>query len=239
MSKARTTQRRGRTITACLVASLVGMPAHAKLISDTYRVTVNGTTWAQPLVFHHVSWNDINAQCPSGVCASGGPIGLDMTGWTWAGPTDVSALFNFYLSNAGVVGSDLLNAADVDDSYTVQTSGVRADWFSAFNDDFFPTYRDHLDSTYIWGWVADVIGQRYGMQSTIYTLPISDFINVAEASSDWSAKPDTHHPFNGAWFYCTNDCPSSEPVPAPPVLILIAIAIVGLGMSRRKRVVPA
>lgn len=59
-------------------------------------VTVDGKEWAQVDSFANLSWNDINAVCPEGVC-SGVLNGYDMTGWTWASFDDVSALFNHYI----------------------------------------------------------------------------------------------------------------------------------------------
>ena len=46
-------------------------------------VTVDDKEWAQVDQFTNLSWNDINAVCPAGVC-SGVLNGYDMTGWTWA-----------------------------------------------------------------------------------------------------------------------------------------------------------
>lgn len=62
-------------------------------ITDT--VTANGREWAQVDLFTNLSWNEINAVCPAGVCA-GMLKGYDMTGWTWASLGDVVALFNSY-----------------------------------------------------------------------------------------------------------------------------------------------
>ncbi len=59
-------------------------------------ITVNGIEWIQPALFTNLSWNDINAICPEGVCA-GVLNGYDMTGWMWATIEDVNALFNHYI----------------------------------------------------------------------------------------------------------------------------------------------
>jgi hypothetical protein len=67
-------------------------------------VTVDDKEWAQVDLFTNLSWNDINAVCPAGVC-SGILNGYNMTGWTWASIDDITALFNHYF------GSDELGPA--------------------------------------------------------------------------------------------------------------------------------
>jgi hypothetical protein len=64
-------------------------------------VTVAGKEWAQVDLFTNLSWNQINAVCPEGVC-TGILNGYDMTGLTWASIDDINALFNYY------IGSDIL-----------------------------------------------------------------------------------------------------------------------------------
>ena len=78
-------------------------------------VTVDGREWAQVDHFTNLSWDDINAVCPEGVC-SGVLNGYDMTGWTWASFDDVSALFNHYIATDDVeviqdcrVGDEFIN----------------------------------------------------------------------------------------------------------------------------------
>ena len=58
-------------------------------------VTVDDNEWAQVDQFTNLSWNDINAVCPAGVC-SGILNGYNMTGWTWASGGDVAALLEQY-----------------------------------------------------------------------------------------------------------------------------------------------
>ena len=59
-------------------------------------IMVDGREWAQVDLFTNLSWNQINAICPMGVCA-GTLNGHDMTGWTWASVEDLNALFNHYV----------------------------------------------------------------------------------------------------------------------------------------------
>jgi len=100
-----------------------GMP-----ISDT--LTVEGREWAQLDVLTGVSWNEMNAVCPRGMC-SGRLNNYDMTGWIWASVDDVNELFNFYIGTASLgPGPDRL------ESYT-------SIWAAAFfTDGWAPTYAD-------------------------------------------------------------------------------------------------
>lgn len=77
----------------------------ALMISGTDIVTADGKEWAQPDLFLNLSWNDIAAQCPAGVCGSGAELnGYDVSGWTWASQDAVDALFNFFVSGFGTSG---------------------------------------------------------------------------------------------------------------------------------------
>ncbi len=66
-------------------------------------VTVDGREWAQVDQFSNLSWNDINAVCPAGVC-SGILNGYNMTGWTWASVGEFEQLISAYeeLGTGGV-----------------------------------------------------------------------------------------------------------------------------------------
>ena len=168
----------------------------------TDSVIVDGKEWAQPKLFLGVSWNEINAQCPAGVCSIGSTLhGHDLTGWTWAGPAEVSALVNYYLSNAGVSGSDLLDPADLDDSYSEYSIG-NTSWFTAFTDDFdiFLLHRD--GSIYFRGFAAEFTGQRYLLvRQWDEFIPPYNYRFTASASSSLNTQPDHTNTETGAWFY--------------------------------------
>lgn len=67
-------------------------------------IVVNGTEWAQADLFKDLSWDDIEAVCPAGVCTDGALLnGYIMTGWRWASAVEVNALFNYY-AGATLVG---------------------------------------------------------------------------------------------------------------------------------------
>jgi hypothetical protein len=67
-----------------------------QLITGNNTVTRNGKVWAQVDLFTNLSWSDINAVCPGGVCLNQTLNGYDMTGWKWATAVDVNALLSSY-----------------------------------------------------------------------------------------------------------------------------------------------
>jgi hypothetical protein len=77
-------------------------PVCAPIAGDD-RVTANGKVWAQADLFINLSWSDINAVCPTGVCLNETLNGHDMTGWKWASVDDMNALLNSY--GVGAVAS--------------------------------------------------------------------------------------------------------------------------------------
>jgi hypothetical protein len=214
-----------KSLAGCAMALLLALPAWAIPIPDANRVTVNGVTWAQPVKFLQ-SWDEINAQCPDGACTSGSSLGTwDMAGWTWGGPDEVTALINYYLTNTGVGGSDLLDPTNLTDSYIVNDY---ATWIGAIAHDFRPTDYDHTGGYYLRGWAAKFPGQLY----LVDLVHAGDYSRSRAAA--FSGSSSTARFGFGAWFYCTDDCPSSQAVAAPPILPLIALALAGLVWSRRR-----
>lgn len=219
----------GKLFACIAMALLLALPAWSIPIPDAQRVTVNGVTWAQADLFFRLTWGQINAQCPDGVCGSGSTLGqFDMAGWNWAGPDEVAALFNYYLANAGVGGSDLLDPANLDDAYITFGS---APWVRAIANDFDRTAYDHMAGYYLWGWVAKFPGERYIIDFQYWGE--EGFRKRAASSSSFSDRPEREE--FGAWFFCTDDCPPSQVVAAPPMLPLVAIALAGLVLSRARR----
>jgi hypothetical protein len=71
-------------------------PNDGDTIVDT--VFAGGREWAQVDLFTDLSWEEIKAVCPAGLC-NGKLNGFDMTGWTWASVEDMNALFNDYIGD--------------------------------------------------------------------------------------------------------------------------------------------
>ena len=107
----------------------------AQPITDT--VTVDGKEWAQADLFFNLSWDEINAVCPAGVCGDSGQLnGYDMTGWTWASVDEVKALFNVYIGD-NVLGPETDFYQDVtgeaverffDDGWRPTSDGILRDF---------------------------------------------------------------------------------------------------------------
>lgn len=81
------------------------------VIGPSCIVTAVGKEWAQPLLFTNLSWNAINAACPSGPCIAGSILNNHlMTGWTFAAVSDVRELFNSYGVSPPLVGYGQISA---------------------------------------------------------------------------------------------------------------------------------
>ncbi|MFT4520153.1 MAG: hypothetical protein ACI9JM_002553 [Halioglobus sp.] len=72
-------------------------------ITDT--IVVDGREWAQADLFAEISWNEMNAICPAGVCSGSGTLnGYNMMGWTWASVDDIGALLAATTPDPGRAG---------------------------------------------------------------------------------------------------------------------------------------
>jgi hypothetical protein len=97
-------------------------------------VRAAGKEWAQVDLFLGLSWNDISAVCPIGICKDGGKLnGHDMTGWTWARASGVNELFNCYGVTPAHSGPSRRELAGGD---TWSTNFFRAGWRRTFSATF-------------------------------------------------------------------------------------------------------
>jgi hypothetical protein len=179
------------------------MPVFSKVanpITDT--VTVDGREWAQVDLFTNLSWYQISAVCPSGICV-GVLNGHDMTGWIWASVDDINVLFNHY------IGSDEMGPGP--DVFFYKSSV--SPWTTAFfNDGWRPTLLDLAGwERAIEGWARDMSDQ--GLVSFGRILDGEKEVDVgweeypgemAETSSyEAPPNPDVEEglPPVGGWFY--------------------------------------
>ncbi len=195
--------------------------AAAMFIPHDERVFANGATWAQPSLFWRVSWNEVNAQCPGGVCGAGSSLrGYDLSGWVWADSVAVTSLLNSYLAADGIGGADLLDPFDPNDSYGLITD-TTPDWVRAIRSDFFYTSYDHTGGYYLDAFVSGDVGRHYDT-SSVYWPP--DNRNNRIRSRTRNSGDDTR---DGVFFFCTSDCPQAPVVPTLPLFGLALIALVG------------
>ena len=86
-----------------LVRLLLAGSSHADTIAFTDSLN---RQWRQVTETANLSWNDLNAACPGGVCAgTAGATAVDVDGWQWASNTEVAALFNEFIGLPAVDGT--------------------------------------------------------------------------------------------------------------------------------------
>jgi hypothetical protein len=118
------------------------MPDFRPGLSDT--ISVAGKEWAPVDPFTNLSWSQMNAACPDGIC-DGVLNGYDMTDWTWASVDDVNALLNHY-----IVSHELGPGPDYFADYENRGNTT---WATAFYNDGW--HATHSTIRYIAGWMHD------------------------------------------------------------------------------------
>lgn len=92
--------------------------AAAALITDT--VTVGDYEWAQVDLFTSLSWDEINAICPSGgVCSDGDLNGNAMLGWKWA--DDDMVVLNLFEKVLGSLQNDIFMDGNLLETFVTAT----------------------------------------------------------------------------------------------------------------------
>lgn len=165
-------------------------------IVATDTVTVNGRVWVQPDLFLNLTWNEINAVCPLGICIEGGVLnGHDMTGLVWASIEDVNALLNDYIIGspfgAGPFTTNEISNANLQRLFT-------ADGWRGFI--YLP-----LSALIFEGWLVTPVADIYG---TIYR-PLVGVVEYSDRSNFYTNGlalpiPEEAREYRGAWFYRSN-----------------------------------
>lgn len=151
---------------------------------DVATVTVDGKEWLRPSLFVGLSYDDIIAQCPGGVCGVGSVLlGQTMNGFALATQDDVNGLFNAVIGSVELVGTD-------------HYSEIDSTWAPVLLSIFGPTGT----SSDLAGWTNTpwvpgffFIGYSYDATSGLLDAAATDF-----PGDQSSVVPDT-----GAWFYRT------------------------------------
>lgn len=190
-------------------------------------VNVDGTEWVQVDLFTSLSWNDIEAACPGGVC-SGQLNGYSMGDLLWASVEELNVLFNKLLAGEGVAEANFLVGNDA------YVESDHAPWVtSVFDAGFRKVITGGFGSAdSIRGFTSDLAapGSAYLAGWEDWHHPqASDFV-----FTDLPVDTDDGSILWGGWFYRSPDAPSLS-IPAPATLGLLGLALVGLGWTRRKK----
>jgi len=142
-------------------------------------VTVIGRTWAQVDLFLGVTWEEVEAICPGGVCA-GVLNGFSMDGWRWAGSEDLNALFNNYLEEDWLgPGPSFFPQVNVNSTGVFYVDGWR------------PT-TDTANQISTGGWLADETGRLGSVGYDNFSIIQGTVWNTGYGNGGYSG---------GAWFY--------------------------------------
>lgn len=200
------------------------MGAVAGPISSADIVQLGDTQWAQLDLFAELSWLDMNAVCPGGVCGNGTLNGHDMAGWNWATTAELNALFNRYLEAAGVTGADLLDAV-MPDRYGRPGSNS---WSTAFFAEGWRAYGAGPGLNTLAGFSSDLApGGIYANIGYVGWNPAGTSSEAMSTNANYvtHARSDNR----GGWFYR-----AAMPVPVSSTLALLFVSISGLVMQRKR-----
>lgn len=182
-----------------------------------------GKEWLQPADFSLLTWFEINAVCPEGVC-NGELNGIDVTGYTWASVDDVNALFNSYgVSPPMGPGPD-----------------IRLEWPSTWAPLYFEDFLPMTDNSLVFdnsGWTRSEVlnnpSDAYSASVQYSTIP-----EETDAFNTGSVGPKTAEALNfGAYFWRPAITPAATAIPTMPVYGL-AIMVLGLLLVTQRQLHP-
>lgn len=206
-----------RWITLLLLAW--GYPVAAAPISTADIVTVGNTRWAQPDLFLGISWDDVNAVCPGGVCGTGTLNGHEVAGWSWATLEAMNQLFNSYIGTP-VMGPGPDNYFT--DNFTVSTAFYADGWRIT------GTFADWAAATR--GLVSDTDAFAAEM-GALYANPVVPWATGDRLWTEVEAQYAIYGPEStGLWLYQEN-----LEVPLPPALGLMLLQLAGLGLLKLRK----
>ncbi|MEM9255333.1 MAG: hypothetical protein AAGA91_07790 [Pseudomonadota bacterium] len=198
------------------VCTLFSSIAGAMPIGSDDIVVVDGREWAQVDLFTNLSWFSMNQVCPGGSCGDGALNGYEMTGWRWSSLEETNALFNYYLTEQGYSGEDLLGPGA--DSFSVDFPGLLGDTgFRATDVQFFGAGTFGWTSTLGWGGYTNAA--RVVLGSTVQTRQEG----ASSAFNPLSSR--------GGWFY--RDSSAEVPLVPTPLLILAGLAMLSLSTRQQ------
>jgi hypothetical protein len=144
-------------------------------------------------LFVDLSWNQIEVQCPSGICSSSAVLnGYSMSGWTLASVDDVNALFSHYIGyDALGPGPDFVYASSWDGWGKLM-----------FDDGFRLTLQEGSDGRAIEGLTASEVSvEPDHVHVGVFVDSFSNNGGPDSARTYGSHGRDEAYGITGAWFY--------------------------------------
>ena len=183
-------------------------------------VVVGSQQWAQVNLFTNNSWNEINTQCPSGVCGALSKVnGWDLIGWTWASIDSVQELFNSYTARTDVAPF----------SY----GEIESAWAPLFLSHFGATTANERRGM-VRGWSSTPSAAIRPGRPRAYSPVMRDAFGVqvfpdAATTAGSNGVVSASGTF-GAWMVRP-----ATPVPLPATLSLFCLGLATMWVTRRKR----
>jgi hypothetical protein len=208
---------------SCLTIAIVIFSRLASAAPILDSVLIDGREWAQPDLFlgadtfPGVSWNQINSECPAGVCGNTSELnGWHLSGWTWAGVDDVDGLFDHY-------------AERFPEFYD---PGLIPVWPDRLREDFRPT---SVPGNPNFRFIISGLTRDESLTNPLWARTAGAFqgSGIGDGSSPVTrrrfgeAVKSLRYPQTGAWFFR-----ETIDVPAPATLALLAIGLLSLRLRR-------
>jgi len=152
-------------------------------------VTANDKTWAQVNLFTNLSWDDINAVCPGGVCGAGTLNGYEMQGWTWASLEEVHFLLSQYVGTIGTWSPPYVY-------YEPNSLWAPAFFADGWNE------TGNVAGPALWGWTST---SEQGNNAEAYYTWLEDNYTSDDAVAVFHQPKSAGTAERGAWFYLLLD----------------------------------